>query len=185
MDGLKVICLLLVGVSAILAAAAPPLWNIDYDNSRLEFIARQAGADFKGGFRNFQAEIRFSESELEQSSAEVSIGMASVDTQNGERDATLAGADWFDIEAFPVASFVADNFVRTENGDYRATGELTIRDSKQPVTFNFQIQRLQDGLHLEGEAMLNRLAFGLGTGDWADDSLIGVQVKVKVTIHAN
>jgi len=185
MDGMRSAWLLGLFFMAASAAAAPPLWRVDYDHSKLQFIASQGGAEFTGGFDRFQAEIRFSKSDLEHSSARVSIPTGTVNTRNGERDAALAGADWFDVEHYPVAVFSADNFERLNARDYRASGSLTVRDTTQPVNLVFQVQQAKGTAHLTGEATLNRLAFGLGTGEWADDKLIGVRVKVKVDLYAS
>ena len=40
----------------------------------------------------------------------------------------------------------------------------------------------QGQARLQGEAKMNRLDFGVGSGSWADDSTIGLEVRVLVDL---
>ena len=74
-----------------LAAAEPNRWTIDYAASRIAFTAEQAEAPFDGGFKTFEADVRFDPAQLAGSSAEVQIDTASVATSDKERDGILRG----------------------------------------------------------------------------------------------
>jgi polyisoprenoid-binding protein YceI len=164
-----------------LAAAEPNRWTIDYASSRIAFTAEQAQAPFEGSFKTFEADVRFDPAALAQSSADVQIDTASVATSDNKRDGILRGEGWFEAEQFPKAHFTAKDFVKTPTG-FDAHGELTIRSATVPVTFHFTLK--DDGGHVElhGEADLDRFAFQLGLGDWADTKWIGKAVHVAVTL---
>ena len=177
----KRIAVLLLYCLAVPAAAEVGRWEIDYGASRLEFTAQQAGAGFQGRFKSFEADVHFDPAALAQSTATVSIDTGSVDTSNKERDGILRGIGWFEAQANPRAEFSAREFVKTDAG-FTAQGELKVRATSVPVTFMFTLQQRDGRIELEGTASLDRIALGLGLGDWADTQWIGQQVDVVVTL---
>lgn len=150
---------------------------VDVEASRLEFWAEQAGLEFRGRFESFDADVRFDAAALDESSVQVTVDVGSVRTADGERDEILTGAGWFEATTFPVARFAADAFAPAGDG-FVADGELTIRDTTRPVRVEFQ---LADG-RLTARAILDRLDFGLGQGDWADPDWIGHEVVVEAVL---
>ncbi len=177
-------CLFLVcfaSIAALSAAAEPSRWQIDYGASHIAFTAEQAGAPFDAGFKTFQADVRFDPDALADSSAEVSIDTGSVSTSDGERDGILRGTGWFESEQYPQARFVAKSFEKVTDG-YAAHGELTIRSVTVPVTLRFRLSETDGHVELHGETDLDRFAFELGLGDWADTKWIGKNVHVAVTL---
>jgi polyisoprenoid-binding protein YceI len=166
---------------AVPAAAEIGRWQIDYGASRLDFTAEQAGAEFRGAFQSFDADVRFDPAALAQSSALVFVDTASLNTSDQERDGILRGAGWFEVEAFPRAQFAARDFTATDTG-FAARGELTIRGASVPVTFEFSLVERDGRIELTGTADLDRFALGLGLGDWADTQWIGQKVQVNVTL---
>ncbi len=166
------------------AGAEPNRWTVDYTASHIDFIAEQAEAPFKGTFKTFEADVRFDPNALAQSSADVQIDTSSVATSDKERDGILRGAGWFESEQFPRAHFTAKEFVKTKDG-YDAHGELAIRSVKVPVTFHFTLTDSGGRVELHGAVDLDRFAFELGLGDWADTKWIGKNVHVAVTLVGN
>jgi polyisoprenoid-binding protein YceI len=164
-----------------LAAAEPARWNIDYASSRIAFTAEQAEAPFDGSFKTFEADVHFDPAALAESRADVQIDTASVATSDKERDGILRGAGWFESEQFPRAHFVAKTFAKAGDG-YEARGELMIRSVTLPVVFRFTLKDAGGRIVLNGEAELDRLAFQMGLGDWADPKWIGKTVQVHVTL---
>ena len=53
--------------------------------------------------------------------------IASLDTQDKDRDDTLAGADLFDAKKFPTAQYVASSLAKRADGGLEAVGKLTLR----------------------------------------------------------
>ena len=162
----------------------PPRWSIDYGASFIRFTGDQAGAQFQGIWPSWEADIRFSGSNPAASSAVVTIDTGMADTQDAERDATLVGPDWFDADNFPQAQYLASSFSRGEDGAYVAQGELIVKGAAAPAALNFSVQA--DGARrvLVGEAQLDRIALGLGAGEWLDTSWVGQAVRVDVRVEA-
>ena len=174
---------LLALISAVAIAAEPNRWTIDYGASRLGFTAEQAQAKFDGAFTKFDADVRFDPNALGESRAEVVIDMASVATADKERDGILNGEGWFETKTHPKARFSAKTFVRAGDG-FDARGDLCIRDKTVAVVFHFTLTESGGRTELHGTTDLDRFAFDLGLGDWADTKWIGQHVQIVVTLIA-
>ncbi len=172
----------IIGFSCAHAEPAP--WSIDYRQSKVSFFARQAGAEFEGHWARWRAEVRFDPQHLAQSHAIANFHVASVATFDAERDATLQDPEWFDGEAHPIARFKANEFGMRPEGRFIAASELEVKGLRTPLTFEFEV-REEDGFTvLEGEAEIDRLAAGIGTGEWLDTAWIGQFVRVEVILYA-
>jgi polyisoprenoid-binding protein YceI len=178
---MKRIALIVLSCLVMPVAAEPARWHIDYAASRLGFTAEQAGAKFDGEFKSFDADVRFDPNALADSSATVRVATDSVATANEERDGILRGTEWFETGAYPNATFSAHEFAKTDAG-FSAKGDLEIRTTRMPITFQFTLTESGGRVELTGTAKLDRLTLGLGLGDWADTKWIGKDVDVTVTL---
>ena len=158
-------------------------WHIDYEQSVISFSGEQAGAPFTGYWTDWLAQVRFDPDRLAQSWAEVTIQTSGVDTSDGERDSTIRGAEFFDVEQFGVATFRADAF-QPQDAGFVTDGMLTIKGLSLPVQFVFTVTEQPGGYILKGTATIDRLAFAVGTGDWQDVSWVGQYVEVAVEVVA-
>ena len=148
------------------------------DGGTLEFTAVQAGAKFTGAFKDFHVKLDFDPATPQTGSLDVSVATASVDTQDGERDQILKSPDFFSVEKYPQAVFHAAHFERAGAG-WRATGDLMIRGVKKTIPVSFTLVPAGAVTVIKGSAILKRLAFGLGQGDWASTEWIGDDVDVR------
>ena len=172
---------LLVSLLLIAAPAFGADWSVDPAKSSLRFSGQAQGEAFEGSFKTFDAKIAFDPAALAGSKFDVGIDLASADTQNEERDGTLKQADFFDVASHPRATFVATEFAATATG-FEARGMLTLRGVARPVTLAFTWTPAGAGATLEGTATLDRSAFGVGGGDWADPEMIANEVTVATTL---
>ncbi|MDH3639817.1 MAG: YceI family protein [Gammaproteobacteria bacterium] len=177
---------ILAGLVAAAGARATE-WQLVPDQSRLSFTAIQQKAEFEGIFKDFSADIVFDPAQPEAGSINAVILLASVDTQYGERDGYLVDPDWFFVERWPEATYVADSVRVDEAGEadtWIAAGELTIRDVTLPVELRFRFTEDSDGAAFVGTAGLSRLDFNVGNVmGWDDTRWVGDPVKVKVELR--
>jgi polyisoprenoid-binding protein YceI len=152
-----------------------------HPGSSLQFSAAYQGEEFTGRFTRFEAAIRFDPKNLASSRLDVRIPLASARTDNAERDEMLVGPEFFDAGATPEARYEATRVVRLKDGRFRADGTLTLRGVSKPVPLLFT---WTDGAMptLTGEAVVNRLDFGVGSGDWEDLELIPNRVKISTRL---
>jgi polyisoprenoid-binding protein YceI len=182
--------LLLVATMASPARAAAT-WTMQKDASRIGFTAFQKEQPVEGSFAAFKAEIVFDEEELAASRVNVEIDAASIDTGHKDRDATLRGSSFFDVEEWPAARFESDELVHKGGNSYEAKGRLTMRDVTKDVTLPFELtikdHPSEQGVLLaeaDGEISISRLEFGIGQGEFASTSTVADKVVIRIEIDA-
>jgi polyisoprenoid-binding protein YceI len=162
-------------------AAGATSYAIDPQQSRLEFVGVQAGAEFKGAFRKFSAALDFSPDALPVSHFDVQIDLNSVDSMDKDRDTAIRGSDILDVAHWPTAHYVTRSISKTATG-YSAIGSLTLRGVTKDVALDFQFAPAAGGAKLEGSAKLKRLDFGAGQGDWKSTEWVADAVKVSFSL---
>lgn len=171
------------------ARAEVPTWTVQHEKSSLSFRPKQMGAEFKGVFDVFAADIAFDPDDLEKSKVTVTIQVPSAHTGAPDRDENLKAPDWFDTTKFPAAKFESTAFRREGEGRYVADGTLTIKGVTLPVVlpFTLAITKRDDGFStavVDGTVTLDRSKFNVGVGQWADVSIIANEVPVDVHLTA-
>lgn len=172
-------------LSALLCLS-PPVFAADYvqaAGSSLNFTGKYQGEAFVGQFPGFNTKLRFDPKQLNTARLDVTIPLASATTRNASYDSELRGAAFFNVTAFPQARFVATKFRALGGNRYAADGTLTLRGVSKPVTLNFEWTAGATAV-LAGRALVPRLAFGVGGGQWADTGLIpdAIAVSTKVVL---
>jgi polyisoprenoid-binding protein YceI len=165
-------------------AAAPAAWTVDKAASTLRFTTSMAGESFTGVFRRWDAAIRFDPANLAASSVVADIDVASVSTGNPDRDQALPTATFLDAPGHPHATFVAHGFTTLGPGRYQATGVLTLRGVAKPLTLPFTLSITGTQAKMTGAVAINRLAFGVGQGEWRATDAIPAAVTVAITLSA-
>ncbi len=171
-------------LSPALAATA---YTVDGGHSSLGFTANQSGGDVDGRFEKFTARIVFADADLAGSSFEVEVDMASINTQDDERDTALRGEDLFDVSKYPKSRFTTTRFTRKAPGQYEVAGKLTIRDVTRDIVMPVSFATVTEGgksvARLKGGVTLNRLDYGVGQGDWKDTTWVADEVRVKFDLR--
>ena len=112
---------------------APGRWQIDPGHTELAFIGRHFMlTKVRGRFTGLSGVIQIAE-EPGDSTVELTIDMASVDSGSQARDEHLRSADLFDVARHPRATF-SGHAADWHGTRGLLTGVLTIRDIPQPVT---------------------------------------------------
>ena len=163
------------------AAVGAANYSADPQQSRLEFTGVQAGAEFKGAFHKFTADVAFAPDALASAHFDVQIDLKSVDSMDKDRDATIRGADIFDVAHFPTAHYVSRAISKTATG-YAAQGALNMRGITKDLPIDFQFTKIAMGAKLEGSAKLNRLDFGAGKGDWKTTEWVADAVRISFSL---
>ncbi|KAF1684483.1 hypothetical protein B1992_15050 [Pseudoxanthomonas broegbernensis] len=173
-------------VAAALAAmlAAPTAHAADYvqaAGSTLVFASRYDGELFTGRFSDFDTKVSFDPAKPEAGSLDVTIALSSAATGNDDRDSTLKTSDFFDIARFAQARYTASGFRKLADGQYAADGTLELRGVRKPVTLTFGWSGGAQPV-LSGKAVVKRLDFGVGDGDWSDTAAIPNEVNISTRV---
>ena len=176
--------LLAAGQFAGVASAAPVAWAADPSASRFTFGATLSGGEFEGTFGSYTADIVFDPADLAGSRFSVVVNTASARTGDKERDTTLVGPDFFATSQWNSATWVADRFEASGPGRWVAHGRLTLRGvtRNQDVAFTFVEQPAAGTARLAGTALVRRLDYGIGQGDWQDTSVLGNDVRLSFSL---
>jgi polyisoprenoid-binding protein YceI len=122
-------------MSAIDTTIAPPatgVWTIDPGHAEVAFIGRHFGlTKIRGRFVGVDGTVTISD-RVEDSSVEVTIDMASVDSGDTSRDDHLRSDDFFDVARHPTATFRSTE-VTVDGGTATMVGDLTIVGVTRPV----------------------------------------------------
>ena len=178
----RLICLATASLwSAMCAAGTAASYTADPQQSRLEFVGVQAGAEFKAAFHKFTAAVDFAPDALASSRFDVQIELNSVDSKDKDRDTTIRGPDIFDVAHWPTAHYLTRSFTKSAVG-FTAIGALTLRGVTKDVPIDFQFTPGAAGAKLEGSAKLKRLDFGAGQGDWKSTEEVADTVKVNFVL---
>lgn len=169
---------------ATAAALGEHGWAILPDISRLQFQAVLYNAPFTGEFGDFDGKIIFNPDDLSTAKADITVRLSDVSTGDADRDSNIVGAEWFDTALFPVARYVTRHFEKAEGNNYVAVGDLTIRDQTMPLVIPFTLDIENNTAHMKAEIELDRTAFGIGQGQWADEATVKHDVKVMIDLKA-
>lgn len=103
------------------------VYQIDPAHSTVSFtIKHMMIAKVHGGFEKLSGKLVYDAANPAQSSIEVEIDAASINTRESQRDAHLKSADFFDVEKFPTLSFKSTKIEANGDGELKLTGDLTI-----------------------------------------------------------
>jgi polyisoprenoid-binding protein YceI len=115
---------------------ATATWNIDPAHTIAEFkVKHMMIANVKGQFSKVSGVLTLDESALENSRVETTIEAASIETRDGQRDAHLKSADFFDVEKFPTLHFKSTSISLVRDGELAVEGDLTIHGVTRKVRF--------------------------------------------------
>lgn len=167
---------------ALPGAAMAADYTVQPASSTLGFSNTFQGESFNGQFGQWTAAISYDPANLAASKFDVEVTLASVKTGDSDRDGALPGPDFFDVAKFPKAHFITTGF-RRSGGKVIADGTLTLRGVSKPVSLEVTFKPQGGGATLDVAGTLQRLDFGVGTGDYADTSVIGGEVKVTAHLQ--
>ncbi len=164
----------------------PGTWVLDPSHSEVTFSVRHMMiSKVRGTFGIKNATLVAPENPLD-ATVTASVDVASIDTNDENRDAHLRSADFFDTENFPSMEFVSTG-ARVDGGDFFVDGDLTIRGITKPVSFEFDFGGFgQDpyGNYKAGASattVINREEFGLTWNAALETG--GVLVGKDITIN--
>jgi polyisoprenoid-binding protein YceI len=114
-------------------------WEIDPGHTDLAFVGRHfMVTKVRGRFTDVTGRVTIAP-QMSDSSVQVTIGMASVESGSADRDDHLRSADLFDVARHPTATFASTSI------DWRGTsgtvhGDLTIHGTTRPVPLHVSFE---------------------------------------------
>jgi polyisoprenoid-binding protein YceI len=151
--------------------------------STLGFSGKFQGQQFDGSFGKFDAAISYDPANLATSKFDVTVDVATARTGDNDRDNALPGSDFFDASKFPKAHYVTTGFSKDAKGNVIANGNLTLHGVTKPVALKVAFSPNPGGARLSVTGTVNRLDFGVGSGDYKATDTIANEVLVNGSLN--
>jgi len=117
-------------------------WKLDPVHSDLSFSVRHLMVSkVRGHFQAFDAQIVTGEDPLE-STVTATVDLASIDTDNPDRDAHIRSADFFEVETYPTMTYRSTG-IREDGDAFVVDGELTLHGVTRAVPLRLEINGFQ------------------------------------------
>ncbi len=111
-------------------------WNVDKSHSSIGFSVRHlVVSKTTGGFGEFEGAVEFDGKDLAAGTVNITVQMASVDSDDADRDTHLRSAEFLDTEKFPTMSFTSKKVIPQDDGSFHLVGDLMIKGVTKEVTF--------------------------------------------------
>ena len=168
-------------------------WRIDLDHSSLRFSLRHIVIhEIRGLFRRWGGTILLDNDDLAKSSVHVWVDLASVDTDDVERDAQIRSPEFFDVGHFRQATFSSNGIELPEHANPIVKGCLALHGFMEDVDLGIARHDRwtdADGIErasYEVRARLDRRKFGLRWNlDLAvGDVVIGDELEIAAAVQA-
>lgn len=122
---------------------SPGRWEIDHTHSALLFSIRHLGlAKVRGRFDRFQATLDIGPT-LAESRVEAVVDLASINTNNADRDAHLRSTDFFSTDEHPEMRFVSTS-ISLAGDELRVDGNVTLNGRTRPLTLDAEFNGVQE-----------------------------------------
>jgi polyisoprenoid-binding protein YceI len=122
------------------AQAEPRTYQFDEGHTQIRISWNHVGLSEQSAlFRDYSGTVTFDREDVSNSSVDVTIDPASVDTGIADFDDHLKSSDFFSVQDHPEATFKTTDVVRTGRNTGRMTGDLTIKGITRPVTLDIEL----------------------------------------------
>jgi polyisoprenoid-binding protein YceI len=179
-------------MSATTTSVPTGVWSVDRAHSKVGFGVKHMGiATVRGEFTDFHGTLELSE-DLSSAKAYGTVTVASIDTNEPQRDEHLRSPDFFDAAEYPEIKFESTQIEALDAEEFRITGQLTIRGITNEVVLHADLLGADvdpygnERIGLEVTGQLSRGDYGmkfnqaLGSGNM----LVGDKVSLALDISA-
>ncbi len=167
-------------------------WTIDKAHSEIQFkVKHLVIATVTGQFNEFDASLETTGEDLTGAKAYFTAKVASISTNNTDRDNHLKSKDFFDAANHPEIRFVSSRFEKTGGDSYTMTGNLTIRGTTKEVALSIETGgnivdpwgSTRAGFEITGK--INRFDYGLhwNVATEAGGLVVGPEVRLSMNIE--
>ncbi|WP_225765957.1 YceI family protein [Stenotrophomonas sp. Marseille-Q4652] len=138
-------------------------------------------------FGQVEGTLVYNADDVSQSSVEVTLPLAGLNSFTAKFDEHLRSADFFDAAKFPSATFKSTKVESAGTNKLTVTGDLTIKDIIKPVVLDVTINAAGEhpmmkvpAVGFDATTTLKRSDFGVG----AYAPAVSDEVKVRITTEA-
>lgn len=168
-------------------------WQVDKSHTHINFVARHMMiSKVRGEFTDYDIDIDFDENNLTDTTVEVAIKAASINTRDEKRDAHLRSPDFLNADEYPLLTFKSKRVEQTGPKSGRLIGDLTIRDITHEVVLDVQYSGTMKGpwggqsAGFAANTTINRKDWGLNwnvaleTGGWLVSEQVTIEIEMEL-----
>jgi len=174
------------------SAFAADTYVFDKLHSTVGFQIRHLFSKVPGKFGDFAGQIQLDEANPEQSSVEVTIKTASIDTGVKMRDDDLRSPNFFDAKKFPEITFKSTAVKKSGENTADVTGNLTMHGVTKEVVLKVELLGKGAGPKnstvsgWDASTALKRSDFGLNWNQVIEGTqMVGDDVQIELHIEAD
>jgi len=174
------------------SAFAADTYVFDKLHSTVGFQIRHLFSKVPGKFGDFSGQIQLDEANPEQSSVEVTIKTASIDTGVKMRDDDLRSPNFFDAKKFPEITFKSTAVKKSGENTADVTGNLTMHGVTKEVVLKVELLGKGAGPKnstvsgWDASTALKRSDFGLNWNQVIEGTqMVGDDVQIELHIEAD
>ena len=167
-------------------------WTLDATHSSVELaVKHMMFTTVRGRFKDVKGTIVVDEANPANSTVNVEIAAATLDTGVGDRDAHLRSADFLDVATYPELTFRSKRIEKA--GDrYRAVGDLALHGVTREVVLDAEFAGTgkdpwgNQRAGFSAKASLDRREFGLVWNAALETGgvLVGEKVEISIELEA-
>ena len=173
------------------AIAAAPQWELDPAHSSIYFSVNHIYSTTRGYFEDFKGTVMFSPDDLAGSRFDFEVDVKSINTGNSKRDGHLNSAEFFDSKKYPKMTFKSTVVQHIKDNQYMVEGKMTVKDVSEAVSVPFMLLGVKahpfddksEVAGFEARMTIDRLAYHVGGGKFADMGVVGKDVEVLITLE--
>jgi polyisoprenoid-binding protein YceI len=175
---------------AIASGASAQSWDLDAAHSSVGFSVRHMViSKTTGKFNEFSGAVKFDGKNFAAGSVEITVQIASIDTDNEKRDDHLRSPEFFDAEKFATMNFKSKKVTAGEGNEFTIVGDLTIKGVTKEVEFAAEFNGAVDDpwgnsrAGFSAATEINRQDFGLTWSKTLEAGGLIVGDKVGITLE--
>jgi polyisoprenoid-binding protein YceI len=118
-------------------------WTLDPTHSELGFKIRHLMiTNVSGSLTNFQVKAETKGEDFSTANIHLTADMASISTNNKQRDAHLLNSDFFEVEKHPEMKFSSTKVEEVDDNTFVLHGNLTLKGVTKPVKLDVEYSRV-------------------------------------------
>ena len=130
---------LLFVVLSVSSLLAQTKWNVDASHSNVGFeVEHMIITTVEGEFKKFDGTIESTGEDFSDAKINFTVDVASISTDNEQRDKHLKSDDFFNTDKYPAMIFTGKSIKKVDDNNWKLVGNFTIRDVTKEVTLDVQ-----------------------------------------------
>lgn len=167
-------------------------WQIDNSHSHVYFTARHMMiSKVRGSFEAFSGSVNFDEANPTNTTVNIEVDLASVNTRDEQRDGHLQSPDFFDVANYPTMKFESTRVEQIDDNNGRLFGQLTIKDVTKEIALDVEYAGVAkspwgtESAGFSAKGSLNRKDWGLTWNQALETGgvLVGDKINIEIELE--